>query len=466
MLLPIKLSRIINLYFFVQTFFLQLILKHSFAAFNSKFVPEPSQNLTILNETNYQNALSVMSNLCLLQIRNSLDHCYLKNLDSFQLSPDFERRNLPKLEKIDKSLNSNLYNFSAETEENLSQITCLCTIAGHCFLDNPYKPKLIVIHWQELPKITHLKSQKMSVKKFIYDLSVKVSATVSRCNDSVIWTTVEEKNLFCQFYGAKLRQFPFFPRSEMRVAFQCFNISIEISKLNSTFQAIAAAKVVTETEWVASELQEVVHKQKWKWENFPNPRTNRSLCGRQNSSLLCDPDNILTYDEGLELVETLEMFPYNYICFCADARNCSDYPSGPKVHVAMINESAKTQSDIQTSVKYMANKVQLFLQYQLCDDVVLIFYSVKDKYLFVSLGRAIETKLTHKFTADLLDLVPEYVVRGQVTEALNMTMVALDQAFERYMKDRERYLLFIQILLVSLVIMTPFACLMGLSFTK
>ena len=82
------------------------------------------------------------------------------------------------------------------------------------------------------------------------------------------------------------------------------------------------------------------------------------------------------------------------------------------------------------------------------------------------MGKSVEMKLTHKFTHNLLTDVSPLVVRGQVYEALTQTLATLEDGFTDYMRDRARYLLFIQILLVTLVVLTPFACLMGLAFTK
>ena len=36
----------------------------------------------------------------------------------------------------------------------------------------------------------------------------------------------------------------------------------------------------------------------WTWCDFPNPRTDWQRCGRPNQSWLCDPDGLLTEDEG------------------------------------------------------------------------------------------------------------------------------------------------------------------------
>ena len=36
----------------------------------------------------------------------------------------------------------------------------------------------------------------------------------------------------------------------------------------------------------------------WKLSEYPNPRINPSACGRMNASFLCDPDQVLSREEG------------------------------------------------------------------------------------------------------------------------------------------------------------------------
>ena len=222
---------------------------------------------------------------------------------------------------------------------------------------------------------------------------------------------------------------------------------------------------------ISKSLQLLIKSQQWSKENFPNPKTNYSLCNvRSNRSSVCDPDHVLSKSEIDLLEERIFNISFSYICFCLDVRNCTQRPSGPKVGVALASKILTGNSPgtekISRSVKILADGLRLRWDFGQCEDFVLIMYSVEDEYVFVSMGKSVEMKLNHKFTQDLLNDVSPLVVKGRVFEALSQTLTALEDGFTDYMRDRARYLLFIQILLVTLVVLTPFACLMGLAFTK
>ena len=235
--------------------------------------------------------------------------------------------------------NEPLFKPSSETVRSLSDVKCLCKIPGHCFLDRPYKPQFISILFENLPihSLDNNTSKPRSKIEPLYKVSAKMSNDVSRCNDSVIWTSVRNQSKVCTFYGSLVMQ----PLRGNEGQFHCQNISQQftLQSNSTTFEQSASIIALQKITKVSRGLRARVLYSKWNGANFPNPKTNQSLCGRANSSLLCDPDNLLNATEGAKLSYALELFSFNYICFCSDARNCSVFPSGPKVYIAVANET-------------------------------------------------------------------------------------------------------------------------------
>ena len=129
----------------------------------------------------------------------------------------------------------------------------------------------------------------------------------------------------------------------------------------------------------------------WNKDNFPKLPGDLALCNRENRtmSVTCDPDKILTEEHANVIDSHIENLLLNSTSPC-------DPDKGYKLGVAIVNNVQHDgQNTKEDTVKELAMSIHNSwgLGKEKCNDGILLFLSINDREMFISVGSGTKNKL-------------------------------------------------------------------------
>lgn len=184
----------------------------------------------------------------------------------------------------------------------------------------------------------------------------------------------------------------------------------------------------------------------WLKENFPNPIRDTRKCGRRGVvSWICDPDEVVPYEEANILEEMLQNVGTK------TKSGCSVDPQRPgfQVGIAVMNEmevpSEMTKEEVAKDfARHLHSKWGVGSAG--CDDGVLLLLSVKDRQIYVSTGRTAKKLLTDGQIDIIIDEMKPILVDKQYGKALNLATERMHQVFDGKILRSKHYFAVICIL--------------------
>ncbi|CAH1800325.1 unnamed protein product [Owenia fusiformis] len=152
-------------------------------------------------------------------------------------------------------------------------------------------------------------------------------------------------------------------------------------------------------------------KEAWHRSEFPRPqmRNETRLCGRRNkaSSWVCDPANIISYEEANQLDVLIGQTRNGTKCPCSEWE-CIRNKLGYTISVALV-PAIETDKDADDDVHTRLNDGKLFASileirrwnYGRCEEDIVIFYSLNDNVLYTSVGGTAFKVLNHNLITEI-----------------------------------------------------------------
>ncbi|KAH9518465.1 hypothetical protein Btru_016866 [Bulinus truncatus] len=143
-----------------------------------------------------------------------------------------------------------------------------------------------------------------------------------------------------------------------------------------------------------------ISREVWNITDFPDPSSpdekERLRCGRQSTSSVCNPNNIITKIDADAIDNLINIVHKETRCPCND---CHKYKHGYSIRVAVINSFEKfNKKNSQQSLLREAKLFSYLLSQKwkmqgACDETLLILYSKKDNLLFTMTRKTARMKL-------------------------------------------------------------------------
>jgi len=136
----------------------------------------------------------------------------------------------------------------------------------------------------------------------------------------------------------------------------------------------------------------------WNARNFPNPTSKDGSCGFEKglSKWICDPDNVLSKEEFKEVEEAIKT-----INLMSDS-HCQDKPI--QLAVAIVKKMTYSGSKEEAAERYARGLHDVWgVGDKVCQNGVLYFISVKDRYQYISRGDGLRTVLSDRKIKKILD---------------------------------------------------------------
>ncbi|KAK3798052.1 hypothetical protein RRG08_034612 [Elysia crispata] len=158
-------------------------------------------------------------------------------------------------------------------------------------------------------------------------------------------------------------------------------------------------------------------RRRWSVYDYPDPhsqnRDQRSLCGRENISSVCDPNYVISRTQADAIDALIREVYRETVCPC---RTCSAMNSGFIIRVALMPQFERLFPDGENTTVGMLRDAQMF-SYMLsekwrmqgtCNETVLIMYAQEDNMLYTLTRRTSKVILTDTDIQTILLLVRHY----------------------------------------------------------
>ncbi|XP_071798995.1 uncharacterized protein [Asterias amurensis] len=165
---------------------------------------------------------------------------------------------------------------------------------------------------------------------------------------------------------------------------------------------------------------------------YPNPQKDLYRCGqRGRTSWICDPDQILSFKEAIEVNNTLTDIRQETKCACANQALCTN-GTGPgyRVAVAVMSFIPTTRSQKITAKSYATFLREQEWKYGSCDDDVVIVVSKLEKKVAVSIGDNAAKMLSADVMKDILSDTNEYFQKENFSDGLLEFIGLMKLAFD------------------------------------
>jgi len=136
----------------------------------------------------------------------------------------------------------------------------------------------------------------------------------------------------------------------------------------------------------------------WNARNFPNPTSRDGSCGFEKglSKWICDPDNVLSDDEFNEVEEAIKT-----LNLMSDS-HCQDKPI--QVAVALVEKMTFSGSKKEAAEVFARGLHDVWgVGDKECQNGVLYFISVNDRYQYISRGEGLRSVLSNRIIDSILD---------------------------------------------------------------
>ncbi|XP_038050792.1 uncharacterized protein LOC119723947 [Patiria miniata] len=165
---------------------------------------------------------------------------------------------------------------------------------------------------------------------------------------------------------------------------------------------------------------------------YPNPQEDLYRCGRRGRpSWVCDPDQVLSFNEAEDVNTALGNIRLETDCSCSNSALCSNHSShGFSVAVAVMSFIPTTRAQLisaSTYAKYLREHEWL---YGNCQDDVVIVVSKHDKQVAASIGDTAAKKLTPRVLKDILSDTSDYFQNENFAAGLLEMIDRMRAAFE------------------------------------
>jgi len=136
----------------------------------------------------------------------------------------------------------------------------------------------------------------------------------------------------------------------------------------------------------------------WNARNFPNPTSRDGSCGFEKglSKWVCDPNNLLSHDEFNEIEEAIKT-----INLMSDS-HCKDKPI--QIAVAILEKMTYSGSKEEAAEAFARGLHDIWgVGDKNCQNGILYFISVEDRYQYISRGDGLQTVLSDRIIKSILD---------------------------------------------------------------
>ncbi|XP_074662334.1 uncharacterized protein LOC141914894 [Tubulanus polymorphus] len=145
----------------------------------------------------------------------------------------------------------------------------------------------------------------------------------------------------------------------------------------------------------------------WHVLDYPNPQVNITKCGRRvRRSWICDPNNLLKFEEANELDSLIADIQRDTLCPCS-RDICYRDGRGYVISIALVNKlttDSRQQGmaqQVENGRKFVRNLEKYNYAFDRCDEDVIIMYSRDDNIIYTLTGLKAREKLTDQILSDI-----------------------------------------------------------------
>ena len=182
-------------------------------------------------------------------------------------------------------------------------------------------------------------------------------------------------------------------------------------------------------------FQEVNSTRRWLKEEFPNPTKDLGICGRRGKvSLICDPDNVLSYKTANKLEELLYSIGKNTASGCS-----SDEKPGFQVGVAVLKRMRifSWESVEETAEKFTKHLHDSWgVGHAGCDDGAMLLLSIHNRQVYISTGKKAMELLSDDQINIIIEQMKPYLRRKDYDKSVEHAVVRIGEVFSGKVLDR------------------------------
>ncbi|XP_077988066.1 uncharacterized protein LOC144442561 [Glandiceps talaboti] len=174
----------------------------------------------------------------------------------------------------------------------------------------------------------------------------------------------------------------------------------------------------------------------WTKFSFPDPQEDLDYCGNHgNKSWLCDPDNILSHQQAVDIEKVLVETQNLTSCDC---RGCTNQTNVnfivtvalvPKIYIYKSAKSIVTEQDLEAISHEFADYLLHRYQYGQCGNDVILFASRDDRQFSVAIGHEAQVFLTPRSLIKIRSEISEHFEKGNVYEGILAAVTIFKDVF-------------------------------------